>query len=79
MTENTDHRTFAKGFRCADCGGKLRVTDRGKDDTSIWEEHECRECEKEGSYYNSHSRHTPKMTGVTERVYNLATDGGESA
>ena len=73
---DTDHRDFAKGFRCSDCGGDLRVTGRGSDDTSIWEEHECVDCGEEGSYYNSHSRHTPKMAGVTERVYNLATDGG---
>jgi len=75
--DGTDHWDFAKGFRCSDCSGDLRVTGRGSDDTSLWEEHECVDCGGEGSYYNSHSRHTPQITGVTERVYNLTTDGGQ--
>lgn len=74
--DETDCPKVAKGFRCADCHGDLLVVDYGSTDASRWERHECRDCGKEGEYYNSHNPDTPRYEGVTERFRNLSTDGG---
>jgi len=64
---------LSDNFTCAECGGRLRITDDGHTDASAWEQHKCVDCGGGGEFYISEGtkREGGKKRGVTERNYDL--------
>lgn len=70
---DSDGRDLSGRYTCAECGGRLCITDKGATDASAWMKHECVDCGGEGEFYISEAtkRDGGKKRGVTERNYDL--------